>query len=351
MHSKLFNYLYKENPSDCIVCAIGPTLKFAAFFGTFSGSCNCIHMKSKKILKTEFKLSKVAVIYNQCLMLLILATIIWYFYLLSTQFNDRKYVVMELFAEICFCTGALIALLCHSVKSKSRIHELNAWVHILQSRCKYGISTLLDVKETRRIRVLAISHCLIVTVGILVFATYAFTRSYDEFCSWTTLRRPVAILAAFVQISTTINYNLEIIFIHSLFRNCHKSLKVEMTKHLDIADYVSKNSEFNNSFQLKGSHIEIKMQMTRRLHTAIYENYMYIADVLNTFFLWWFLLLILTIIFNCYIVVSVRNMGAYNTYIPVILLRTMTLISVMTCFLEIVEKAAHVVSTQVSGFN
>lgn len=337
MRSKFHDYLFNRNPSDCVVCAIGPTFKFASLFGTFLGSYSCIHLKRNKDLKTEFKTSKAAVVYNQILMLLLLAAMVWFVYLISSRLQEQKFVIMELLAEIFYCTGGFITLLFHALKFKCRNFELNTWVRVLQSRCKYGLNSILDVKETRRIRVLGIIHCLIIAVAILCCCLYASVRSYDTLISSGTVRRPIAILAGFVQATAIFNFNVEIIFVDSLLRNCYKSLQLQMIDHLD-------QKESNKIPTQRRNQIEIKIQMTRRIHTSIYGTCMYLGKVMNTFFLWWFELLVLAVIFNCYLLASMLSLDAYNDYVFAIVMRTMILVCVMTYFLTSVEKASNVVS-------
>ncbi|KAF2900674.1 hypothetical protein ILUMI_05510 [Ignelater luminosus] len=279
MCSKLYNYIFNGTPSNCVICAIGPILRFATFFGTFSGSYSCVHLNSDENTKVEFKNNSIAFAYSECLMLLVLAVIIQHFYLLFTEYIGQKLIVMELLADIFFFTGGLITLLYNALKRKTRIHELNAWMHILQTGYIYGVNTILDIKETRRIRVFGMINCLIIAIGLFFYTLYVFTRPFDGILSWTTIRRPIAVIAISVQVTTIIQFNVEAIFIESLFKNCHKLLKLQMIDHLDnLIKCSSRIKEFNVMLLLRKDQIETRMQMTRRLHGAIYKNCSYMTN-------------------------------------------------------------------------
>lgn len=344
MYSKIRNFLFNGFSSDCVVCAIGPTLKFATFFGTFQGSYNCIHLNSKKSTKTEFKICKTAVIYSECLMVLLLATIMWYIYLIFTKYQNQELIIMELLADTVFCTGGVFVIFSQLSKRKNRVHELNAWVHIFRIRHKYGIHTILDVKETRRIRILGIIHCIFAVVGISFYALFVFTRPYDEQALWTSIRRPIAIIVVLVQTTIIFQFNVEGMFMYSIFRNCHKSLELQMIGHLNDSNHDSETKEFNTILLLKRNLLENKIQLTRRLHTTVNKNYLYMANVLCQLFIWWLLLLILVLILNCYIFACMWKLGQYNAYASVLVLRTTTVICMTIYFLAVVEKTSRVVS-------
>lgn len=337
------DYILKLNIQDCIVCCLDPIFKYNLIFGIFPIKCTCKHSR-KPTEDCEFKTSIPSLIYAYFIATLIFLTIVWYIYLLVTEFKENGMLAMEILAETLYCAGGLSVVTNHIFKNYIRKYDLKGWAVIVANRKIYGIHTMINAKKTGEIRLLSFLYIFGMTIIVAGISSFTLTRSYDELYSWTTIRRPVSILVGFIQVSVVLQFSIEGVVVRSIMKTSHMFLKIYMkgyasyTSRYKLIDYMREHSR--NVIFLQ------QLQRIQRLQSAVYQNLKFASDILRPSFILWFCLVLCSMILSIYVFITTWVIGLEdNRFILLLVLRTTTMCVIMVYLLWQIEKLAIIVST------
>lgn len=270
-----------------------------------------------------------------------MAAITWYAYLIATA--ENRMLIMELLAETFYALAGLIVIFNRTIKNGDIVTAMNGWVALIENRKRYGIATVLSAQQVSRIRLVAFVYIAVITVTVVAISSITVTRSYDNYFSWTTVRRPVCIVVGFIQVIVIFHFSLEMIMVRTVFESANDAIKSRMDDYLAYVRL--RNANFLSAQKKRcDGHFQTKLQGLTRLHSAVYFNFRFMTNGFRTSFMVWFCLMLSAMIFNCYIFIVAKAIGYFSEFILLLELRTVAMVGTSIYWLWNIEKLTKVVS-------